>query len=291
VISQPSLKRLDMHFKQVTFDITQPASAVTALQKALRYHPNFVSMCCEPEAVWSSVLPAYKRAGVTIVGTGVSPATVGKTLVANFPSPSQSEQMGSTLADWLTVNSDGKANVLFEGVPEELEVGLYEKGLSSEFTNVCPKCHLTTLDVTLQQLEGGTSQQAVVMALRSDPSAQYVAISNGSDADGLRADLDNAGLSKVKIVGFNPDPTAFDEMKTGTQSAWVSQTIPFQAFIGIDVLLRASEHMAIPSYDGVVPTLLFDQQNSRKLTTYEENDQGLPDYNFAAAFYKLWHVR
>ena len=68
-------------YKEVAFQDSDPATLVAGMKQALVYHPAAVGIPALPEAVWQSVIPAYKTAGVLIVTNMAGPMNYDDTVI------------------------------------------------------------------------------------------------------------------------------------------------------------------------------------------------------------------
>jgi ribose transport system substrate-binding protein len=284
---EAAAKAVGWSFKSIPFQTANPATLVTGLQSALQYHPVGVILTGSPEAVWSSVIPAYKAAGVPIVPAYVGPVTADKTVVGNVGGPLSSAAQGHASGADIIVDSQGKGNVLFMQFPSFGSSVVTDNAVSDYLKQNCPDCKESNVSLSGAQLSGGQVPGIVVSALERDPSIDYVYNPSGSFDAGLPAALKSAGLSgKVKIVGNSAETGNEQNVLDGTEMSYTSVGTSYIGWACMDMMLRAVVGDPIPAEDGLIPFQLLTK------TTFQGQPRESYDVptNFEAQFKALWLV-
>lgn len=115
-------------------------------------------------------------------------------------------------------------------------------GLSKEKVKatkeLCPKCTARLIDVPVAQVSSGQAAQSAVSFIQQHPDTNYISIDGPFEA-GLRAALDGAGLTKVKIVGLQPTAAQNQELKTGDSLFWENIAYGYYGWAAVDAIARA----------------------------------------------------
>jgi len=284
---EAAAKAVGWSYKSIPFQTANPATLVTGLQSALQYHPVGVILTGSPEAVWQSVIPAYKAAGVPIVPAYVGPVTVNQTVVGNVGGPLSSAAQGHASAADIIVDSQGKGNVLFMQFPSFGSSVVTDDAVQSYLTQNCPACKFSNVSISGAQLAGGQVPSLVISALERDPSIDYVYNPSGSFDTGVPAALKSAGLAdKVKIVGNSAETANEQNVLNGTELSYTSVGTVYIGWACMDMMLRAVTGTPIPAEDGLIPFQLLTK------TTFQGQPRESYDVpaNFETQFETLWKV-
>jgi ribose transport system substrate-binding protein len=271
--------------KVVNFQTSNVASLTSGMTQALQYKPAAVAVAVEDQSLWSSVIPAYQKAGVTILPFNAGPVTLSATVPADVAGPTDWANAGKLLGDWFVADSGGKGHAVFLDVSAFDVLKEFTDAATAEITRLCPDCKVTTLDDSLAQLSGNEVVPSVVSAVQRDPSVGYVLSADGPFVAGLATSLNSIGRGSVKIAGGDPDITDEQNLLTGKESAWVGQAYQELGWQVMDEELRHLEGMTIPANDGGWPLQLITKAN---VGTPNNSLQAPTGYQ--AQFEKLWGV-
>ena len=272
--------------KTVQYNETDVSSLISAFKLALNYHPTAVGLAGLPEAVWASVIPEYKKAGVVIVPCYVGPIPLNSTVIGNIGGPPDGEEHGTILANWFIGNSKAKGHALSVRTDDLPSLKVFNDTFDKVVKSKCSDCKVTDLNIPYADVSAGKANSAVVSALQRDSSIDYVVATEGPFIDGLPAALSAAGLSKqVKIAGENSDVENLTDVKKGTEDAWTGAANTIAGWQIMDVVFRHVEGMKFDPYDGVQPKQLLTRSVSFTPTNNWNEPANYPDL-----FKSLWKL-
>jgi ribose transport system substrate-binding protein len=283
---QQAIGALGWKLKTIPFESTNPATLASAFQQALQLKPFAVVIAGVPEVLWKNQEAAYKAAGIPIIPFFVGPIDLSSTVIANIGNLNDNGYFGKVLADWFIVDSKGAGHALVANVPAYQVLTSVSDAFEKEVGSQCPNCKLTKLDVTTTQLGTGAFSSVIISSLQKDPSINYVMATDGVFIDPLPAALAGAGLGgKVKILAQGGDEQNIVDLKAGRLSALTGLPTIYAGWIAIDVAIRRSEGMSMPSDggDGGVPTQLLTKDSVGSVTGVFE----LPT-DFRDQIKKIW---
>ena len=248
--------------KTIPYQSAEPATLVAAFNQALQDNPVAVTLAAAPEVTWSSVIPAYQKAGVIIIPQFVGPATVNHTVVANLASDSDLAPGFAPLAAAVTANSKDKGHVLLVGIPSFAAVLAQANSFTQDLHKLCAGCKLTTLNLSLAQIAGGAAVPAIVSALQADPTIKYVALTDaGYLAVGLPAAIKAAGITGVQISGAAPSALDEQNLMNGTESYLAGVATAYTDWLAVDVAVRHVMGLPFTSNDGGIPHQLLTKKS------------------------------
>ncbi len=270
-------------YKQVNYNSADTSSLIGAMRTALQYHPLGVALSGIPEPEWQSEVGAYQKAGVKIIPT-VTTATISSTVpvvIGDF-SPS-----GKAMGNFFATDSSGKGDALLVNLPAFPVLTQYVNGVKASLSAACPACKTSVFNGTFAQLGNGQFVPAIVTALKKNPSVKYVIVSADLLIPTLPAALKAAGLSDIKVLGGQPDPSDLANIQNGTETAATNLNNVLIGWEIADAAARLSEHMPVPTGDGGVPFQLLTKANLTHGSNL--NAYAVPP-NFEAQYKTLWHV-
>ena len=274
------------NLKVVQYQQANPATVLSAFKLALNYHPAAVGLSGLPEAVWSSIIPAYKKAGVPIVAGYVGPLAMNSTVIGNISGPPDGVETGQILANWFVADSGGKGQALNVRTDELPYLKTFSDAFQTDVQKQCSGCKVTNLDMSVADATGGKVNSAIVSDLQRNPSINYVVATEGPFIDGLPAALSAAGLSgKVKIAGENGDVENLTDVKNGTEAAFTGASLHIGGWQYLDVAIRHAEGMTFDPYDGTQPKELL----TKTVQFSPAADYDVPA-NYPQQFRKLWKL-
>jgi ribose transport system substrate-binding protein len=247
----------------------------------------------EPSLVGPALSDA-KKAGIPVIMANVQdpgpprsdyPPAVTAFATHSFSWPGRAE------ADFVTVDSKGKANILFMSTSDLPHITGPEKdAFLNELKRVCPGCKAQVMNVPSSQWN--QLQTKTASFIRANPDVDYIV----PDFDGMvifaLPGVHSAGAQgKVKIVSFNATPSVMKALKNGdVVAAETGGPNLLQGWAFADQALRvAAGYPALPDI-GVEDRLFTrDNINSIDLSAQESTWYGNKDY--AARYKKLWGVK
>lgn len=198
---------------------------------------------------------------------------------------------GRAEADFVTADSNGKANIVFMSSTDIPHITVPEKdAFVNELKRVCPNCKVKIMSVPSSQWN--QLQTKTASLIRANPDVDYIV----PDFDGMvifaLPGVHSAGAQgKVKIVSFNATPSVMKALKAG--DVVVGETGGpnlLQGWAFADQALRvAAGYKPLP--DIGIKDRLFTKENidSIDLSAQESTWYGKIDY--VAAYKKLWGLK
>jgi ribose transport system substrate-binding protein len=282
---QAAGKALGWNVKLINYNDTQPATLTAAFQQALQYHPVGVSLTGTSPALWSSVLPEYKQAGIPIIPASVGPIQVQAPVAATVDGAGAYTAPAKAIADWFIAQSNASGHVLLIDIPSFPVLKETATAVSAEIAAQCPNCKVSDFDATIAQVDANGVVSAAVSQLQRDPSIKYVISTDGVFISGLASAAKAAGVSGLLIGSTIGGITNEQDILAGSESA----TLPWPGVVEgwdiIDAAARVSEGMSVPDGDGNTAIQLLVKGN---FTTPQESLLAPADY--PAQFEKLWLV-
>jgi ABC-type sugar transport system substrate-binding protein len=278
-------KAIGWNVKLISYNDTQPATLTAAFQQALQYHPVGVSLTGTSPALWASVLPEYKKAGVPIFPASVGPVDVQDPIAATVDGLGAYTIPAQVIADWFIAQSDASGHLLLVDIPSFPVLKETADAIGQTLSSSCPNCQVTHFDATIPQVDSNSVVSAVVSQLTRDPSIKYVISTDGVFIAGLASAAKAAGITGLKIGSTIGGITNEQDILTGDESATLPWPGVVEGWVLIDAAARVSEHMTVPDGDSNQPVQLLVKGN---FTTPQESL--LEPVNYPAQFEKLWHV-
>jgi ribose transport system substrate-binding protein len=281
-------KVLGWNMKTIGYSSANPATLVTGLQQALQYSPVAVALSGLPPAVWQTVLPAYKAAGVPILTSFTGPIDLTDQVPVNIYSSADIAVTSKVLASFLTEDSKGTGKALIAGVSAFPIHAQFISAIKSAIAKDCSGCSTTDLQATANDMAAGSIPQLIVSALVKDPSIKYVVAADSQLFDGLPSQLSAAGLTgKVKLIGEWTTKAHSAGLATGPDTAYTGLASSYTGWLTVDAAARLLQKAPLPDpSEYTTPTQLLTKSNAGT----PSNDYTLPK-DFPAQFEALWKVK
>ncbi|HEY7420902.1 MAG TPA: sugar ABC transporter substrate-binding protein [Gaiellaceae bacterium] len=247
----------------------------------------------EPSLV-GPALEHARKAGIPVIMANVQdpgpprkdyPPAVKAFATHSFSWPGKAE------ADFITVDSNGKANILFMSTSDLPHITGPEKdAFLNELKRVCPGCKTEVMNVPSGQWN--TLQTKTASLIRSHPDVDYIV----PDFDGMvifaLPGVHSAGAtSKVKIVSFNATPSVMKALKN--KDVVVAETGGpnlLQGWAFADQALRVAA--GVPALKDIgIEDRLFTANNINSINLNAEESTWYGEGNYVAAYKKLWGVK
>ena len=196
-------------------------------------------------------------------------------------------EIGTILADWATVATEGKANIAIivsNEVPPTIPlVANFKKQLAAN----CPQCKIDQ-EINVGVTEWGTKiQPAVQSALQANPEINVVIPIYDSMSQFVVPALRLTGKTgQVKVGTFNGTPFVLDFIQQGDVDMDIGESLDWIAYATVDGHLRDACGLKSPTALNV-PFFIFDKNNAATAGTPAQFDTGYGDA-YKAGFRKLW---
>ena len=276
-------KAIGWKTKVITWKTSDLQTLNTALDEALVLKPAAVTLTGIPQELWAAKIPAYEAAGAMIIPIAVADLKTSKTVPMGAAMAADYKADGALVGNWFIADSDAQGKALLVDVPAYPVLSAHGTGFKKLVASSCPKCTVSTIEITVPQLANGEYVPSVVSAIQKDPSIKYIISTDGAFIDGLTAALSAAGIKGVKIAGGSPTINNLSALDAGTETAWAGEAIHMDGWIAIDIAARQLLGMTIPEADGGRTQQLFIKGNVG--TPAVSLDK--PD-DFRQRFTKLW---
>lgn len=237
-------------YEQINYKGADPSTLTAAFKRALTESPAAVVQSgVPPEAGWSSVIPAYKKAGIPIVASYIATADADLPdgVVANVAGPAEFDQYAKAVADWFIADSNGEGKALIHRVDAYPILKSVADAMVKYIKDGCAKCDVSTVvqssatDVASQKVV-----PSIVSGLKRNPKLTYMLSADIEFLDALPSALAAAGLKDVKVAGQSPTIAGIGNVQSGkfamssthasAQAGWLMADAAFRAVMGIDVL-------------------------------------------------------
>jgi len=278
-------KAIGWNVKLINYNDTQPATLTAAFQQALQYHPVGVSLTGTSPALWSSVLPKYKQAGIPIIPASVGPIQAQAPVAATVDGLGAYTIPAKAIADWFIAQSNASGHVLLVDIPSFPVLKETATAVSAEIAAQCPNCKVSDFDATIAQVDANGVVSAVVSQLQRDPSIKYVISTDGVFISGLASAAKAAGVTGLQIGSTIGGIVNEQDILAGSESATLPWPGVVEGWVIIDAAARVSEGMSVPDGDSNQPFQLLVKGN---FATPQESLLEPADY--PAQFEKLWLV-
>lgn len=196
-------------------------------------------------------------------------------------------EIGKILANWTTVNTEGKAKIALivsREVPPTIPL---VDGFMSELKENCPECEVVQ-EINVGVAEWGTKiQTSVQSTLQANPEIDVVIPIYDSMSQFVVPALRLTGkLGKVKVATFNGTPFVLDFIQQGAVSMDIGESLDWIAYATVDATARDLCGLPVPAKLNV-PFYIFDKDNVASAGTPAQFDTGYGDA-YKAGFRKLW---
>ena len=269
-----------------------PAQWVAGMEEATAQHVSLIDLLSgiDPKSLEPQI-KAAEKAGIAVVasdayGTGqkTDPLLTG---TVNVPYA----ETARLQADWITVHSNGKAQVLIVGSSDVAASPFGLAAEQSEFKQVCPNCKVYTIDVPVSNWASQTQTQ-VQSQLQAHPGISYVSPMYDSQSQFIIPAITTANkVGKVKIVSYDGTPFVLGDMQTekgkivemdvGEDLNWVSMAI-------MDNEMRIVGHLT-PVANEKTPLYLWDAANVSRAGNPPQSSTGYGNSSIQG-YYKLWKL-
>jgi ribose transport system substrate-binding protein len=219
---------------------TDPGAAI---QQAIDAKVDYIATTGFPVALFKNQMAAAKAKGIGMFlcfSTDV-PAGADNNLYSDCYDSTAANAYATGLTDYMIAQSKGAANALVVSIPTYPILTAQVDAVRAELTKNCPGCKMNTLEVTVNDLVGGTVAQSVSSYLQAHPDVNYIYFTYASLNNGVAAALRSAGLlSKVKIIGTQGLQPQMKEVANGTSAAWSALPEELAVWTMVDQMARQS---------------------------------------------------
>ncbi|MCD2172179.1 sugar ABC transporter substrate-binding protein [Rhizobium sp. C4] len=269
----------------------QPSQWVQGVEMATREKYNIIDLISgiDPGTI-EPQLKAAKEAGVKVMTSHFYDPSFKQNPVVSSSLTIGFGEIGTILADWSAVATEGKANialVISKEVPPTIPlVENFKKQLAAN----CPTCKIVQ-EINVGVTEWGTKiQPAVQSAVQAHPEINVVIPIYDSMSQFVIPALRLAGKTgQVKVATFNGTPFVLDYIQQGLADMDIGESLDWIAYATVDGHLRDACGLKTPTALNV-PFYIFDKSNAAEAGTPAKFDTGYGDA-YKAGFRKLWGIQ
>ena len=212
-----------------------PATAVSAFEAAIAKKPDAIVFAGYPESFFTKQIKKANDAGIVVAsnttGDGEKPGVIADLGLKD------EELFGQLSAAYFVANAGTKGKVAVFTLSAQPILTAFTDSFVAAVKEWCPSC--TTEVVNQQVTDVGTKTPAnVVSYLQRNPSVKWTAFANGDLAGGVGAAIKTAGIKDVTIFGEVPTEANLENVKAGTEGAWVGYPVDILGWRQMDVLAR-----------------------------------------------------
>jgi ribose transport system substrate-binding protein len=191
-----------------------PAGVAACINQAVQQKVSAVVLDQIPLGLAAQGVDQLKQAGISIL-VGEQEAAPGDSKLAYLATGG--DRIISEMADWVAVDSKGKANVLVVAQSDSPQQRAYvDEGLIPRFKKVCPGCTTEVTDVSSAQLSQLGTQ--VNTLLLKNPDIDYIVSEFDANVSYILQGLKNApNGDEVKVVSVIGDISSLQRVKNGQQ--------------------------------------------------------------------------
>lgn len=196
-------------------------------------------------------------------------------------------EIGKILANWVTVNTDGKgkiAMVVSREVPPTIPL---VDGFTTELAENCPGCEIVQ-EINVGVAEWGTKiQSSVQSTVQANPDIDVIVPIYDSMSQFVVPALRLTGkLGQIKVATFNGTPFVLDYIQQGAVDMDIGESLDWIAYATVDANMRDVCGLAVPEKLNV-PFYIFDKDNVADAGTPAQFDTGYGDA-YITGFRELW---
>ncbi|MDF2443070.1 MAG: ribose transport system substrate-binding protein [Subtercola sp.] len=231
-----------------------------AFELAISQKPDGIYYTGFTTATMQQQLTEAKAAGIVVVSQSLGEDTPPES-VAQIRQNSTEDTNGELLGAQIVAASNGKAHVLYVGLPRYPVTARTPIGIQNSFDKFCPGCTVTQIQAEASDI-GTNLPNAVVSELQRDPTINYIAFNFGDMTTGVQAAIDAASLTdQATIVGATPNNDNLTSLKSGGAGIFVDNLGPQMGWQVMDVFARAFLGDDVTVQEGAVPTQILTKDN------------------------------
>jgi ribose transport system substrate-binding protein len=193
------------------------------------------------------LIPQIRQAeakGIPVVSSHYVDQDSAAETVAKIPNlqvavPGPFTEASRLLADYVTVQSDGKANVAYVPLTDfgTLQTQMTE-AFEAELESVCPDCTVTRADTTFAKVTETPS--AVTSAIRRNPDIDWIVTAFDLSVPYVQTALTTLGNKDIKVASFNATSAVLKLMQQDGHPlvANIGEPIPVMGYTSLDQAMR-----------------------------------------------------
>jgi len=268
----------------------QPSQWVQGFDFAVRDKFDVINLISgiSPDTVEPQV-KAASEAGVKVTTSHFYDPSFKPNPLLSSTLPIGFNEIGKILANWTTVNTNGKAKIALITSREVPPTIPLVDGFMSELKENCPDCEIVQ-EINVGVAEWGTKiQTSLQSTLQANPNIDVVIPIYDSMSQFVVPALRLTGkLGNVKVATFNGTPFVLDFIQQGAISMDIGESLDWIAYATVDATARDLCGLPIPKKLNV-PFYIFDKDNAATAGTPAQFDTGYGDA-YISGFRKIWGI-
>jgi ribose transport system substrate-binding protein len=206
-----------LHASFVAFHHDDTASTVsTAFTNAITANPTMVLTSGDPSEWYQPQLNQLAAKKIPVVAWSIPAGYHTSGFAANIISNDDYYFEGMLEADYVAVQTNGKANILLESAPQYPVLATQSAGFNYEIKQVCPSCTVTTDNFSVPQLASGANVAATVNTLQRNPTTNWLVATCGClITQQLATAVKSAGFSSLKAIEADGTASNYQLIKSG----------------------------------------------------------------------------
>lgn len=269
----------------------QPSQWIQGFDYAVREKFDVIDLISgiDPESVAPAVRAA-RDAGVKVMTSHFYDPSDKQSELADASLTIGFNEIGTILANWATVNTEGNANIMLLVLNEAPPTAPLVKGFKDTLAANCPKCRIID-EINTAVAEWATKiQPAVQSSLQANPEINVIVPIYDSMSLFVAPALRLTGnVGKVKVATFNGTPAVLDLIRSGEVTMDIGESLDWIAYATVDGYMRALCGAQPPAALNV-PFYIFDASNIDEVGNPAEFDKGFGDA-YKEGFRKLWGLQ
>lgn len=262
--------------------------AVGIVREALQQGANYIGYVAVPVQIMQPALDAARAANVPMFQSYDVTQPLGRVNWI-FSNPGGAEQYinrGKLGADWVTVQTNGKAKTVLVNVPAYTVFAAWASAFKAEYAKNCPGCSIDEINVPVADALNGKMVATTVAYLRSHPDVNNVQFCHGTWSATFPVAAANAGLSNVVYGSGTASDLNLKLIANGQQGIAIGSGNEQEGYVLADAMARYSIGASlVPNWKSTAPLYIHQKSNTTATTT---NFAGSP--NYSGQFKKLWKL-
>jgi len=213
-----------------------PEEFSNAFDQTVQDRPDGVIVAAIPKETFANQLAVLEEQNIPVVVFGVAYGE-GDGISKSLHSGDVYENEGRVKANWVAVDSNQKAKILYVKSPTFDFANPLQDGFVDQLGQVCPECEMETIDVQPNEI-GATVPGKVVSYLQSNPDTTYVVAAFGALHIGVPAALQESGISNVKLVSQGGVAVNDEYIKADQQAMDLKVSLELVGWASMDSMAR-----------------------------------------------------
>lgn len=278
---------LGWNVSSMTFDQSNPASITSTIDSAIAQKPDAIVVVGLQNATFASSLELAHAAGIPIISAFTAdPGAPG--LYPLVRTGIEAEYTTKAMTTILLGDAKTRgvtAHVLQLTVPAVGAVFAGKnQGMQTNLAQQCSKCTWASMDIAFPDVFNGQLPSQVVSYLQAHPDVNYVIADAGNLANGLDSAFSQAGMTNVRVFGFDASTVQLKQLQSGAAGAWTVGAYQVDGWMAADLIARIKTGGDTAIWDHAHPDYVVTAANA---ATANAQDPEFPS-DYQNQFKALW---